>query len=77
VFFREWTVAKARELGVTGWVRNLCDGRVEVYAIGDKSMLDQFAMHLNKGSPAPIVERIQSEAADVEAINGFTRRQTG
>lgn len=77
VFFREWTVTKAREMGATGWVRNLRDGRVEVYAIGDKSILDQFAKHLHKGSPASIVESVQSEPADIEAINGFTRRQTG
>lgn len=77
VFFREWTVTKAREMGVSGWVRNLRDCRVEVYAIGDKSTLDQFAKHLHKGSPASIVERVQSEVADVEAINGFTRRQAG
>lgn len=76
VFFREWTVSKAREMGVSGWVRNLRDGRVEVYAIGDQSMLDQFAMHLHKGSPASIVENVQSDEAEIEAINGFTRRQT-
>ncbi|MBV1689863.1 acylphosphatase [Novosphingobium sp. G106] len=28
---------------------NRRDGRVEVHAIGDKSMLDQFAKHLHKG----------------------------
>lgn len=77
VFFSEWTVTKARELGVIGWVRDLRDGRVEVYGIGEKSVLDQFARHLHKGAPASIVEGVEYEAADIEAINGFTRRQTG
>jgi len=76
VFFREWTVGKAREIGISGWVRNLRDGRVEVYAIAEAALLDRFTDHLRRGSPASQVEQIQIENAEVEKIDGFSRRQT-
>lgn len=76
VFFREWTVGKAREMGISGWVRNLSDGRVEVYAIGDHAVLDRLAAQLRKGSPASIVKDVATEPAEMERINGFSRRQS-
>ena len=33
VFYRDWTVRIARQLGVTGWVRNLPDGTVEALSL--------------------------------------------
>lgn len=74
VFFREWTVSKAREMGLSGYVRNLSDGRVEVYAIGADTVLDQLAGHLRKGSPASRVTDVNAEPADVEKLHGFSRR---
>jgi len=35
VGFRYWTVQVARELGITGWVRNCPDYSVEIFAEGD------------------------------------------
>jgi acylphosphatase len=75
VFFREWTVSKAREMGLSGYVRNLIDGRVEVYAIGPSTTLDQLAGHLRKGSPASKVAEVTAEPAAVERLHGFSRRQ--
>ena len=34
VWYRGWTVGKAQELNLNGWVRNLTDGRVEVLVSG-------------------------------------------
>lgn len=36
VSFRWYTQRKAEELGLTGWVRNLSDGRVEAIFEGDE-----------------------------------------
>jgi len=37
VFYRATCVRKARDLGLTGFARNLADGRVEVLACGDEA----------------------------------------
>jgi acylphosphatase len=76
VFFREWTVGRARELDVAGWVRNLQDGRVEIYAVSSSASLAQFVERLRSGSPASRVDRLSVEDAEVERIDGFTRRQS-
>ena len=76
VFYREWSVSRAREIGVTGWIRNRRDGRVEAYAVGEPPQLDRFVEKLREGSPASRVEGIAVEEAEVERCDGFVRRQT-
>jgi acylphosphatase len=76
VFFREWTVSRAREIGVTGWVRNRRDGGVEVYAVGEQAQLDRFTEKLREGSPASRIGNIEVQEAPAERCEGFVRRQT-
>lgn len=42
IFFRSSTQKKARELGLTGWVRNLQDGRVEAVFEGEKDKIEKM-----------------------------------
>ncbi|MFA5965410.1 MAG: acylphosphatase [Sphingomonas sp.] len=49
VGYRDWTVRNARELGLTGWVRNLTDGRVEILAEGDEASLGKLLDALRAG----------------------------
>ena len=42
VFFRASTQEKAIELGLTGWVRNIADGKVELLAEGEKEKLEKL-----------------------------------
>ena len=42
VYFRSHTQNKALELGLTGWVRNLDDGRVEAVFEGDENAVKQM-----------------------------------
>ncbi len=42
VFFRASTQEKAIELGLTGWVRNRADGKVELLAEGEKEKLEKL-----------------------------------
>lgn len=76
VFFREWTLARAREAGISGWVRNRHDGRVEIYAAGNQAELDRFIARLREGSPASRVDAVRVETAKVTKIDGFVRRQS-
>lgn len=76
VFFRAWTVSRAREIGVTGWVRNRKDGRVEVHAQGKPRALDRLIEKLREGSPASRVESVRFEDAEREACEGFVQRET-
>lgn len=47
--FRYSARAKASSLGVTGWVRNLDDGSVEVVAEGSREDLDELLAWLRRG----------------------------
>lgn len=76
VFFREWTIERAREIGVSGWVRNLADGRVEVYAVGDAAAVGRFVDRLRVGSPASQVSQVHVDDAEIKRLDGFTRRQS-
>lgn len=60
VFYREKTRKTAEKLGVTGWVRNLADGRVEAIFEGDRSSVEKMVDWARKG---PIWAKI--EALDV------------
>lgn len=49
VGFRYFAERMATEIGVTGWARNLSDGRVEVHANGTAPQLNDFEGRLRKG----------------------------
>jgi acylphosphatase len=64
VFYRATCVRKASELSLTGFARNLPDGRVEVLACGDDAAVTQFVGWLWEGSPASRVTDVATEHAD-------------
>lgn len=49
---------EANKLGLTGWVRNLSDGRVEAVVEGDEKMVDQFINWCYVGPPWAKVTKI-------------------
>jgi acylphosphatase len=58
VFFRANTKRVAEELGLTGWVKNLEDGRVEIMAEGGREELEELLNFLHKGPPGSRVEKV-------------------
>ncbi len=75
VFFRDNTRLKAEELGVTGWVRNLSDGRVEIMAEGEKEKVEELVEWVKKGSSAARVDNLDVEWQEyVEEFTSFEIR---
>jgi acylphosphatase len=71
VGFRFFVQHKARSLGLSGWVRNLDDGRLEVYAAGPAAQLSDLAAALHAGPRMAHVRSVEEiEAAD-ENVSGF------
>ncbi len=74
VFFRQWTVERARALGVTGWVRNASDGGVEAHLTGEEPAVAQLIDHMRRGPPQAMVEDLTVEPAPPEPVEGFAVR---
>ena len=65
VFFRDFISRRAIELGLSGYVRNLPDGRaLEVAAEGERVKLQRLIEHLKTGPPGAIVSRIATNWSD-------------
>jgi len=67
VGFRYYTQDEAERLTLCGYVRNLRDGRVEVYAIGAAESLSRLRAMLERGPRGAMVQHVAEEHADVEA----------
>ena len=59
VSFRWYTQRKAVELGLTGWVCNLWDGRVEAIIEGKEDAVQQMVSWCHAGPPVARVDRVQ------------------
>ena len=62
VFFRASTREQALSLGVTGYARNLRDGRVEVLACGSAEAVAALCSWLSDGPPGARVSKVQCES---------------
>ncbi len=71
VFYRASTAERARALGLTGYAKNLADGRVEVLACGDEPKVKELCDWLWQGPPAAKVSAVQITDAADETPMGF------
>ena len=74
VAFRAWTQEHASALNITGWARNLDDGRVEVLACGDANSVERLAAMLHKGPPAARVDAVEEQSAEPMTLSRFAIR---
>lgn len=68
VFYRASTARRARELGLTGYARNLPDGRVEVLACGEARAVESLCEWLWQGSPASQVTGVEVWTVETLAL---------
>jgi len=74
VGFRWFVSKRAAEVGVSGWVQNEDDGRVQVYAIGSAEQLNTLAAWLHKGPPHATVRGVEEQEAAVQQLSSFQSR---
>lgn len=71
VFFRATAREQAMRLGLTGYARNLPDGRVEVFACGPADAVGALREWLRNGPPQAQVTGVACEPAPFQALSGF------
>ena len=65
VGFRYFIQDEAERLRLSGFVRNLRDGRVEVYAIGSAENLARLRTIIERGPRGAMVQHVAEESADI------------
>lgn len=75
VGFRAWARARARELGLSGSVRNQPDGSVSAVIHGETPAIDAMLEALCSGPPSASVTDVRHEDAEGTAVpDGFEIR---
>jgi acylphosphatase len=74
VGFRFFAERAANRLSVNGYVKNLFDGRVEIYAIGSEDQLATLRQELQRGPRLSRVEEVAESDAEIldEFLNSFS-----
>ena len=71
VWFRGWTLERAAELGLDGWVRNRRDGTVEALFAGPEAQVRAMVEACRRGPPLAKVVDLAEHPAEAPAEAGF------
>ena len=74
VWYRGSCAEQARALGISGWARNLPDGRVEIVAEGNPEAVDKLVEWCRHGPPTARVTAVEVHAEEPEGLASFTVR---
>lgn len=75
VGYRMSTWQVANDLRLSGWVRNLPDGRVEAVFEGSREIVEEMLVWCHKGNPPAVVRDTIVEYETPEGIQGFDIRR--
>lgn len=71
VYYRQSTRETARRLGITGQVKNLPDGNVQIIATGMKEQLEAFIEWCKKGPPRAVVAGVDVQEVSLQMFHQF------
>jgi len=67
VGFRYFTLHRARAHGITGWVKNRYDGKVEIEAEGSRDRLLLFLEDVRNGPAASRITHVSEDWVEIES----------
>ena len=76
VWYRGWTVDQARQLGLSGWVRNRRDGSVEAVFAGPERAVRAMIELCRQGPPAALVSDVAEQIETEPVPAGFHQAPT-
>ncbi|XVE76136.1 hypothetical protein DITRI_Ditri12bG0149000 [Diplodiscus trichospermus] len=76
VFYRNWTIENATQLGLKGWVRNRRDGSVEALFSGSPDSVQEMEQRCRRGPPAAMVTGLQVFPSNDDPGTGFEKKPT-
>lgn len=74
VWFRDSAWQQATRLGITGWVRNLQDGRVEAVYEGSRETVEEMLAWTNRGPERADVTGVEIHDEEPKGERGFNIR---
>jgi len=74
VFFRDTCRRRARDAGVSGWVRNTDDGRVEALFEGPPAAVEGLVAWCRQGPPGAAVDAVEIFDEELSGAEGFRLR---
>lgn len=74
VWFRASTKQQAKALSLTGFAKNLADGRVEVIACGEQHAIQQLEQWLSQGPEKARVDQVESQIIDWLEFEKFSTK---
>ncbi|TWB16636.1 acylphosphatase [Nitrospirillum amazonense] len=76
VFYRNWTVEQALELGLDGWVRNRNDGTVEALFAGPPAAVADMVTRCHRGPTHARVTEVDATPGSDPGATGFHKLPT-
>ena len=75
VFYRAWAQSQARELGVSGWIRNCSDGSVEAHLTGEEDCVARMIERMRSGPSNARVDDVAVQESEPESLGRFELRR--